>query len=152
MVAHTVYLVCDAPQEVFYIIAGILDTVALKRKASRAHGCHRETTRSVASCSRTVIVESCKPIRCIGGTREGARCQGDLRRGQDHGLLEKDAVAIFDNLPSCHEDEAILEIPLKILAALFRQRVKFELYWYVHGHSPLAIPPSKLLSNIACSL
>ena len=47
MVAHTVFLARDVPQEVFYIIAVILDTVVLKRMASRAHGCHREATRSV---------------------------------------------------------------------------------------------------------
>ena len=34
MVAHTVFLARDVPQEVFRIIAGILDTVALKRPKS----------------------------------------------------------------------------------------------------------------------
>ena len=46
MVADTVFHARDVPQEVFYIIVGILDTVALKRVASRAHGCHWEATRS----------------------------------------------------------------------------------------------------------
>ena len=99
---HIVFLARDVPQEVFYVIAGILDTVALKRMASRAHGCHWEGTRSVVGVASRFDA-------LLGGTREGARCQGDLRRGQDHGLLEKDAFTIFDKLPSCHEDEAILE-------------------------------------------
>ena len=85
---HNVFLARDVPQEVFYVIAGILDTVALKRMASRAHGCHREATRSVVGVASRFDA-------LLGGTREGALSQGDLRRGQDHGLLEKDA---FRNL------------------------------------------------------
>ena len=46
-----------------------------------------------------------------------------------HGLLEKDSVKNFVTLPSCNEDEAIFETPLKILAALFRRRAKYALYW-----------------------
>ena len=39
MVAHTVFLARDVPQEVFDIIAGILDTVALKPPGSYQIGC-----------------------------------------------------------------------------------------------------------------
>ena len=46
----------------------------------------------------------------------GAWCMPAASPFNSHGLLEKDAVAIFDKLPSCHEHEAILEIPLQILA------------------------------------
>ena len=42
-----------------------------------------------------------------------------------HGLLEKDSVAYFVMLPSSREDEVMLEIPLKILSALLRQRDKY---------------------------
>ena len=76
MVALTVFLARDVPEEVFYIIAGIPNTVALKRAASTWCTCSL-TERTdptgklpnqfglVASCSRTVIFESCRPIRRI---------------------------------------------------------------------------------------
>ena len=41
------------------------------------------------------------------------------------GLLETDSVTNFVILPSSREDEVTHEIPLNILAALFRQRDKY---------------------------
>ena len=59
----------------------------------------------------------------------GAWCMPAASPINSHGLLEEDSVANFVTLPSYHEDEAILEIPLKILAALHRRRDKYALCW-----------------------